>query len=125
MGCDAVEVSRFDRQALLPAYRGTGRKRHTLKINLLCSHPARHFVPGKHRRACPVLTGRPGASLPPQSSKRLNHEEKSESNHHHRGYPGDDIEDRAVCVIHHQLFVVDEKKHKDEYKRKNHPIEDL
>jgi hypothetical protein len=55
----------------------------------------------------------------------LNDEKKSERNHYDRRDPCDDIEDRAVSVIHHQLFVVDEKKHKDEYKRQNHPVEDL
>jgi hypothetical protein len=46
----------------------------------------------------------------------LNDKDEGEDNHHNRSHPGNDIEDQAIRMAHHQLFIIDEKKHKDENK---------
>ena len=62
---------------------------------------------------------------PPQRSKHLKDKKKGESNHHDRSHPCDHIEDQAIRMVHHQLFIVDEQQHEDEDKGENHSIEDL
>jgi hypothetical protein len=52
-------------------------------------------------------------------------EEEGETDHHEGGYPGDRIEERAIRMLCHQLLVVDEKEHEDEYERKDHSVDDL
>lgn len=55
----------------------------------------------------------------------LNYKDEGEDNHYDGGYPCDRIEDRAICIIHHQLLVIDEQKHEYEDKGESHSIDHL
>jgi hypothetical protein len=57
--------------------------------------------------------------------KHSNDKEEGECNHHDGGHPGNRIEDKPIRMIHHQLFIIDNKKHEDEDEGENHSIEDL
>ena len=54
-----------------------------------------------------------------------NEKEQGKNNHHDRSHPGDGIEDGAVGMVHHYLFIIDDKKHEDEDEGKDHSIDDL
>ncbi len=53
-------------------------------------------------------------STPSKALNGSNQEKNGEADHHDGGDPGNDIEERAVGMLRHQLFVVDEEEHEDE-----------
>ena len=66
-----------------------------------------------------------GANLTASHSNHSNEKEAGKAYENEGGHPGNDVEDRAIRMSHHQLLIIDQQKDKDENNRQDHSIDHL